>query len=147
MSPPEQKETAILENTIEEKQIDIKQLAAEGYYFEFPETKVIYMLQCIFMYPEYLYIIQYPKLPVFEHKDVGHLADPKKASLLDNATKVFDLTPNIGTEVHGIQLSQLTDQQKNDLGLLIAERGVVFFRNQDINPYQGKELGAYYGPL
>lgn len=66
---------------------------------------------------------------------------------MDNATKVFDLTPNIGTEIHGIQLSQLTDQQKNDLGLLIAERGVVFFRNQDINPYQGKELGAYYGPL
>lgn len=78
---------------------------------------------------------------------MGHLADPKKASLFDNATKVFDLTPNIGTEIHGIQLNQLTDQQKNDLGLLIAERGVVFFRDQKINPYEGKELGAYYGPL
>lgn len=40
MSPPEQKETAILDNTVEEKQIDIKQLAREGYYFEFPEKKV-----------------------------------------------------------------------------------------------------------
>lgn len=67
--------------------------------------------------------------------------------MLDNATKVFDLTPNIGTEIHGIQLNQLTDQQKNDLGLLIAERGVVFFRDQKINPYEGKELGSYYGPL
>ncbi|KAK4513485.1 uncharacterized protein ATC70_005486 [Mucor velutinosus] len=127
MSPPEQKETTVLDNTVEE-QIDIKQLALQGYYFEFPEKK-------------------YPKLPVFEHKDVGHLADPKKASLLDNATKVFDLTPNIGTEIHGIQLNQLTNQQKNDLGLLIAERGVVFFRDQKINPYEGKELGSYYGPL
>jgi hypothetical protein len=49
MSPPQQKETAILENTIEEKQIDIKQLAAEGYYFEFPEIKVIYTLKCTFI--------------------------------------------------------------------------------------------------
>jgi alpha-ketoglutarate-dependent taurine dioxygenase len=57
------------------------------------------------------------------------------------------LTPNIGTEIHGIQLSQLTDQQKNDLSLLVAERGVVFFRDQDINPYQGRELGNYFGPL
>ena len=40
MSPPEQKETAILDNTVEEKQIDIKQLALEGYYFEYPEKKV-----------------------------------------------------------------------------------------------------------
>ncbi|GAN04498.1 tfdA family taurine dioxygenase [Mucor ambiguus] len=128
MSPPEQKETTVLDNNVKEGEIDIKQLALEGYYFEFPEKK-------------------YPKLPVFEHKDVGHLADPKKASLFDNATKVFDLTPNIGTEIHGIQLNQLTDQQKNDLGLLIAERGVVFFRDQKINPYEGKELGSYYGPL
>jgi sulfonate dioxygenase len=74
-------------------------------------------------------------------------ADPKKASLYDNATKVFDLTPNIGTEIHGLQLSKLTDQQKNDLGLLIAERGVVFFRDQDITPDQGKKIGSYYGPL
>jgi sulfonate dioxygenase len=57
------------------------------------------------------------------------------------------LTPNVGTEIHGIQLSKLTNQQKDDLALLIAERGVVFFKNQDINPYQGRELGAYYGPL
>lgn len=91
--------------------------------------------------------IQYPKLPEFEHKDAGHRADPKKSSLYDNATKIFDLTPNIGTEIHGIQLSKLTNQQKDDLALLIAERGVVFFRDQDINPYQGRELGAYYGPL
>lgn len=41
MSPPEQKETIDLDNTVEEKQIDIKQLAREGYYFEFPEKKVI----------------------------------------------------------------------------------------------------------
>jgi sulfonate dioxygenase len=41
------------------------------------------------------------------------------------------LTPRIGSEIDGIQLSQLNDAQKNELALLIAERGVVVFRNQD----------------
>jgi sulfonate dioxygenase len=57
------------------------------------------------------------------------------------------LTPTLGTEIHGIQLSQLTDQQKNDIALLAAERGVVFFRKQDIDPYQAIELGRYFGRL
>lgn len=67
--------------------------------------------------------------------------------MYDNAEKIFDLTPTLGTEIHGIQLSQLTDQQKNDLALLAAERGVVFFRDQDIDAYQAVELGKYFGPL
>lgn len=49
MSPPEQKETVVLDNTVEEKQIDIKQLAREGYYFEFPEKKVILLQRIINM--------------------------------------------------------------------------------------------------
>ena len=83
----------------------------------------------------------------YVHHDVGKLGDPKKASLYDHAEKIFDLTPHIGTEIHGIQLSQLTDQQKNDLALLAAERGVVFFRNQDLDPYQAVGLGKYFGRL
>jgi sulfonate dioxygenase len=75
------------------------------------------------------------------------LGDPKKASLYDNAEKIFDLTPVLGTEIHGLQLNKLTDQQKNDLALLAAERGVVFFRNQSIDPYEAIELGRYFGRL
>ena len=41
------------------------------------------------------------------------------------------MTPNIGTEVRGIQLSQLTDKQKDEMALYVAERGVVVFRDQD----------------
>ena len=91
--------------------------------------------------------MQYPPLEAFEHNDPGKLGDPKKASLFENAEKVINLTPSIGTEIHGIQLSQLNDQQKNDLALLAAERGVVFFRDQDIDAYQGVELGKYFGRL
>ncbi|GAA5814483.1 hypothetical protein MFLAVUS_007980 [Mucor flavus] len=111
------------------QKLNLKQLAREqGSYQVFPKTS-------------------YPALEPFEHHDVGKLADPKKASLYGNAKTIFDLTPTIGTEIHGIQLSQLTDQQKNDLALLAAERGVVFFRDQDIDPYQAVELGRYFGPL
>ncbi|KAI9496984.1 hypothetical protein BDB00DRAFT_757424 [Zychaea mexicana] len=113
----------------ESKKIDLKQLAREkGRYLVYPETK-------------------YPEIEEFEHHDPGHRADPKKASLYDNAEKIFDLTPAIGTEIHGIQLSRLTDQQKDDLALMVAERGVVFFRKQDIDVHQAVDLGKHYGPL
>ncbi|KAI8140599.1 hypothetical protein BJV82DRAFT_645616 [Fennellomyces sp. T-0311] len=127
MSPPNSELISEVTQGIEK--IDLKQLAREkGRYLVYPETK-------------------YEELAEFEHKDPGHRADPKKASLYDNAEKIFDLTPQIGTEIHGLQLSQLTDKQKDDLALLVAERGVVFFRKQDINVHQAIEFGKHYGPL
>ncbi|KXJ96474.1 taurine dioxygenase [Microdochium bolleyi] len=80
-----------------------------------------------------------------EYKDAGARADKSKSALLSAATKVTDLTTHIGTEIEGLQLKDLTDQQKDELALLIAERSVVFFRNQDISPQQQLELGKYYG--
>ncbi|KAJ3177063.1 hypothetical protein HDU85_006430 [Gaertneriomyces sp. JEL0708] len=77
----------------------------------------------------------------------GKKADPEKKSLFDAVTKRIDLSPVIGTELHGIQLSQLTDQQKEDLARLVSERGVVFFRDQDITLGQQQELGKSWGPL
>ena len=53
--------------------------------------------------------------------DRAHFADPKKTSLLSAATAVKDLTPYIGTELEGIQLGRLTDGQKDELALLVAE--------------------------
>ncbi|ORE01888.1 TauD-domain-containing protein [Rhizopus microsporus var. microsporus] len=111
------------------EKLNLQQLArTKGHYLVYPETK-------------------YPSLENFEHHDPGHRADPTKASILKQATKVFDLTPHIGTEIHGLQLSQFTDQQKNDLALLVAERGVVFFRDQDIDVYQAHDFAKYFGPL
>lgn len=82
-----------------------------------------------------------------EHQDVGARADSKKSSLFGAAEKVIDLTAHIGTEIVGLQLKDLTAQQKDELGLLIAERSVVFFRDQDITPQQQKELGEWYGQI
>ncbi|KIJ52339.1 hypothetical protein M422DRAFT_222841 [Sphaerobolus stellatus SS14] len=77
----------------------------------------------------------------------GLAADPEKKALLSAATKVKQLTPNIGVEIHGLDLRQLSDQQKDELALLAAERSVVFFRNQEINIHEQLELARYYGPL
>jgi sulfonate dioxygenase len=41
--------------------------------------------------------------------------------LLSSASSVEDLTPYIGTELKGIQISQLTEAQKDELALLVAE--------------------------
>ena len=65
-----------------------------------------------------------PLVPEFEvQPDRASFADPTKNSLLSRASKVEDLTPWIGTQLHGVQLSQLTDAQKDELALLVAEVG------------------------
>lgn len=79
--------------------------------------------------------------------DVGTRADPKKKALFDAADRITDLTKHIGTEIVGVQLKDLTNQQKDELGLLIAERSVVFFRDQKISPQEQKKLGQWYGEV
>ncbi|KAG0051655.1 hypothetical protein BGZ83_003485 [Gryganskiella cystojenkinii] len=84
----------------------------------------------------------------FATRVAGKGADPEKKALLANVTKRIDYSPKIGTELHGIQLSQLTEQQAEELAALIAERGVVFFRDQDDLDYKEQvRLGKRWGPL
>ncbi|ETW83389.1 hypothetical protein HETIRDRAFT_315329 [Heterobasidion irregulare TC 32-1] len=77
----------------------------------------------------------------------GLHADSAKRGLLSAASKVVHLTPAIGTELHGIDLRQLSGSQKDELALLIAERGVVFLRDQEINIHEQLDLARHYGPL
>ena len=80
-------------------------------------------------------------------EDAGARADKSKSALFGAASKVTDLTAYIGTEIEGLQLKDLTNQQRDELALLIAERSVVFFRDQDLSPQQQKALGEYYGEV
>lgn len=96
---------------------------------------------------------KFPPLEPFEFKDRGLAANKAKPNLIrenDPNVKISKLTPTIGTEIRGLQLSNLTDEQKNELALLLAERGVVVFRDQDfkdIGPEKQKAFGQYFGPL
>jgi len=101
-------------------------------------------------YKEYLPI--YPQIdyePFVELKmvDRGLSADPEMKALLGAATKVDDLCAAIGTQLDGIDLRTLTDQQKDELALLAAKRGVVVFRNQDASIYDMLDIAAHYGPV
>ncbi|KAK3115958.1 hypothetical protein LTR53_004185 [Teratosphaeriaceae sp. CCFEE 6253] len=78
------------------------------------------------------------------HDDAGARAakvNPSKHSLLSAASKVTNLTSHIGPQIEGLQLKDLTDQQRDELALLIAERSVVFFQEQDLSPQEQRKLG------
>ncbi|KAK7033258.1 putative alpha-ketoglutarate-dependent sulfonate dioxygenase [Favolaschia claudopus] len=79
--------------------------------------------------------------------DRGLVADPTKKNLLGAAQKVRHLTPAIGTELLGIDLRQLTGAQKDELALLVAERGVVFFRDQELDIHGQLNIARHFGPL
>lgn len=92
--------------------------------------------------------IHWPALHQVTYHDRGIAGDEKFRHLLSSATAVQDYNPKIGTEVSGIDLSELTDAQKNDLARLIATRGVVFFRNQDNFDIEAQRaLIQYFGVL
>lgn len=92
-----------------------------------------------------------PPLEEFRHVDVGLRADPGKTNLLGAPGVTHEeITPAIGTEIHGVQLSQLNPAQLDDLALLAAERGVVLFRDQDfadIGPEKQRKYGEHFGHL
>lgn len=45
----------------------------------------------------------------------------------------------------GIQLSNLTSKQLDQLARLIAERPVVFLRDQKLSPQEQRKIGEYFG--
>jgi taurine dioxygenase len=90
----------------------------------------------------------WPALGEVPYSDKALLGDRSFKNLLAKTTDIFDYNPKIGTEIHGVDLSTLSDAEKNDLALLIATRGVVFFRNQkNLTIDKQRELGAYFGAL
>ncbi|PGH09667.1 hypothetical protein AJ79_05633 [Helicocarpus griseus UAMH5409] len=105
-------------------------------------------------YPKYLPVwnnesSKHPSLQPFEHYDHGRDADPSLKDLLpEGVAEVTELTPTIGSEVRGVQLSKLTKEAKDQLALFVAQRKVVAFRDQDFAslPIQeALDFGAYFG--
>lgn len=111
----------------------------------------------ILKYPEFLPTWnpnqKFPALEYFDHVDKGIYGDKEFANILSKVTLEYAnrrITPKFGTEIRGIQLLALDDAGKNDLARLVAERGVVVFRDQDFTlkgPKFAKEYVEYFGPL
>ena len=77
-------------------------------------------------------------------RDRAAFADPEKKALFAVA-KPVDLTESIGTLLENVQLSELNSQQLDELALLVTERGVVFFRDQDLTTEGQYRLFEHYG--
>ncbi|OCF31548.1 alpha-ketoglutarate catabolism dioxygenase [Kwoniella heveanensis BCC8398] len=94
-----------------------------------------------------------PELPIFDIVDRGLRAHPNAARLRAfveaRGGKIKDMLVAIGSYIEGdVKLEDLGEEEKDDLALLVAQRGVVFFRNQNsLTIEQHRDLGAYFGPL
>ncbi|KAI1435396.1 hypothetical protein GGR50DRAFT_694258 [Xylaria sp. CBS 124048] len=103
-------------------------------------------------YPHYLpkwdHNQKFPPLEPFEHYEHGKDADTSFPELLPAHAEVINLTPTIGSEVRGIQISALSDAGKDQLARFVAERKVVAFRGQDFKDLSipdALKWGGYFG--
>ena len=112
----------------------------------------------------------YPPLTPFEHTDPGlrALTHSSPRSFLNAATGTIELTPNLGTEVCGINLAQLDSDNRDQLAFevplivfhnfivslttcyhQVATRGLLVFRDQhefiDRGPDFYLEWGRHFG--
>ncbi|KAI5459589.1 taurine dioxygenase [Mariannaea sp. PMI_226] len=107
------------------------------------------------LFPNYLPVwevpqAKYPPLEPFDYVERGKGADATFPDLLGPESRLKDLTPGIGAEISGVQLSQLTDKGKDQLALLAAMKKVLVFRDQDfasIPIAQAVEFGRHFGRL
>ncbi|KAL4771218.1 hypothetical protein BDW60DRAFT_208183 [Aspergillus nidulans var. acristatus] len=61
-----------------------------------------------------------------------------------------NLTPRVGAEIWGVQLSQMTPAGLDQVAFLAAQRGVLVFRDQDfadIGPERQLAIARHFGPL
>jgi sulfonate dioxygenase len=63
----------------------------------------------------------------FECDEPGLRAQSNKSTILGSGTTTQNITPRIGTEIRGVQLSQLSEAGLDEVALLAAERGVLVF--------------------
>ena len=103
-------------------------------------------------YPEYLPTwdkVWFDPLPPFEYEDPAlRVTDKSKSNLLSGDAKVTHIQPKIGSYVDNVQLSQLSDAAKDELALLVSERKVVAFPNQDLidaGPARQEEFMRHFG--
>src|SRR5882762_1998152 len=58
------------------------------------------------------------------------------------ALRIDKLTPHVGAEVHGVDLSQPLDERTfKDVHDALIDNGVIFFRDQHLTPEQQKDFG------
>ncbi|KAF9451461.1 TauD-domain-containing protein [Macrolepiota fuliginosa MF-IS2] len=133
-----EKPTDIVENvTAEVKKLNVQNSADAGPSYPF-------------YYPYFDVNEKFTPTEVFDFTDPGTRANPAKPNLLNENVKVHNISPYIGSEIRGVQLSQLSKEGLDELALLTAERKVLFFRDQDfkdLGPDRQIEIARHFGPI
>ncbi|KAF2163438.1 hypothetical protein M409DRAFT_26051 [Zasmidium cellare ATCC 36951] len=88
-------------------------------------------------------------LPINGKNSTSPARAPLQSSGSLDAFESFDVTNVIGREFPTLQVSEILkdDNKIRDLAILVSQRGVVFFRNQDLNIEDQKVLGQKLGEL
>lgn len=105
-------------------------------------------------YPEYLPSwdpVWYNPLPLFTFEDPAlRVKDKSKPNLLTEGVTIQNIQPRMGSIVTGIQLNKLSNAAKDELALLISERKVLAFPDQDLidaGPAAQHQYMEYFGKL
>lgn len=110
--------------------------------------------------------LKYPEwAPAWDPKDDHAFENPKPFAIKDRAffgdsefrslrsvpgVSFQKLSPKLGLEIDGLQLSALSNKQKDDLALLVSTYGAIAFKKQDFKQQSFDEIkdwGRYFGPL
>ncbi|PUU75026.1 hypothetical protein B9Z19DRAFT_996566 [Tuber borchii] len=101
-------------------------------------------------YPQYLpkwEPVFFPPCPEFDFLDPALRADKDKRTLLKDA-QIKHISPKMGSELSGVQLSSMSDAAKDELALLVSERKCVVLRDQDFadwGPASQQNFAEYFG--
>ncbi|SPO05176.1 uncharacterized protein DNG_07862, partial [Cephalotrichum gorgonifer] len=66
-------------------------------------------------------------VPPFEGDEPGTRADPSTPTLRKSGAAITNITPRVGLEIRGVQLSSLSKESLDEVALLAAEKGVLVF--------------------
>ncbi|RFU27149.1 hypothetical protein B7463_g9179, partial [Scytalidium lignicola] len=93
--------------------------------------------------------INSPEPPPDKNIDISSFPIPLKYSGSLDEYEYFDVTSVIGREFPKVQLSKILkdDNKIRDLAITVSQRGVVFFRKQDLTTHDQKILAQQLGEL
>ncbi|TGO90600.1 hypothetical protein BPOR_0058g00190 [Botrytis porri] len=151
VSLPTQVKKSVTDRFSRDELGNYKELAPTSFDKEAEEKGLGKFAPASTQYPHYLPTwddITYPPLESFEHRDHGLDADTTYPELLASGVEAVELTPAMGTEIKGVQLSKLSNAGKDQLARFVAERKVVAFRDQDFADLpivDAVKYGSYFG--
>ncbi|KAL7421489.1 hypothetical protein Q5752_004376 [Cryptotrichosporon argae] len=123
------------------------------------KTKTVLVEHAGMKYPEYAPVNDpsevFPEIEPFEQHDRACDADPALPVFYNDHVTVEPITPFLGVKVTGLDLASLDSAGLDQLALLTAQKGMVFFASndkvkqtyRDVPMKRKLDISRYFGPL